>query len=454
MKRHYFLVLLFLILLLFSFFRFYLLDKRVIFDWDQERDAFIIKQILVEKKLTLIGPRVLGPEGFFLGPYFTYLLTPFYFVTSLHPQAIILFIVIYSLGFFGLTFWVLQKLFNHLVALIFLLIWALHPSLIGIDKIAWNPILVPLIIIFSWLLVFKLFKKPSFFLLLAIGLIAGLGINFHFQLIYLVPFILVFLFSQKKRQFKKAIVFFSGFILPFLPLFLFDLRHSFLNLRLLIDFLFKKSGEANWLAWLPVWKNVSVGFVGFDFPFLPLLFYLLPLGIIIFLWRKETDNFMKRFYLASMVSWLIFPFGFALFGQRPSEYYFNFLYPFLVVLLVLFLLKTVKKWQLIFLLALLFLLLRGNQLETELQPNPLGLSYKEKVVQRIGEIGRGKKFNVSFSVPLGMDTGYRYLLDFYQIKQSQDPNDALLRIVVPPEKEPVDEVFGGIGLFIPENFEK
>lgn len=451
-KRYSPFVLLFLIFIIFSFFRFYNLDKRVIFDWDQERDAFVIKQLLLERKLTLIGPRVLGPEGFFLGPYFIYLLAPFYFLTRLHPEAIIFFIIAYNFVFFILSFLVLKKLFGYPTALIFLLIWSLHPALIGIDTIVWNPLLVPLVVIISWALLFIAFKKQSFGNWLWVGILVGLGTNFHFQLIYLLPFNLVFLFSQKKKLLKKTVAFFGGFALPFLPLLFFDLRHNFLNLKLLLDFL-REKGTINYLAWLPVWENVAGGFIGKKLPLLSLVFYFLPLLIMFYLLQREKEKFKRRFFLATIILWLVFPLGFAFFGQRPSEYYFNFLYPFLVLLLTQFLLKIARNWQLVFLFVLLFFFLNINRLKIRIEPRPQGLFYKEKVVQRIAEIGQGKKFNVSFSVPLGMDTGYRYLLEFYQAEQSQNPDDPLLRIVIPPEKEPVSETFGKIGLFIPENFE-
>src|SRR4030043_80299 len=449
LKKFSFLIPLLFVFLIFSFFRFYHLNERVIFDWDQERDAFIIKQILTENKLTLIGPRVLGPEGFFLGPYFTYLLTPFYFITSLHPQAIVLFIVLYNLTFFTLAYWLLQKLFNRQTALIFLLIWSLHPSLIEIDQIAWNPILVPLMIIFSWFFLAKYFKKPSLFSGLIIGLIIGMGINFHFQLIYLIPFSLVFLIN-KKLNFKRIMTFLIGIGLTFLPLFLFDLRHQFLNTRLLINFLTPKNGGADLFAWLPVCQNISSGFGGFNLTFFPILFYLLPLGMIIFLWRQEAEEFKKKFYLAATILWLIFPFGFTIFGQRPSEYYFNFLYPFLVLFLTLFLIKVMRKWQLVFLLLLFLLLFKGSQLVSRLGPKQLGLSYKEKVVLRIGEIAKKEKFNVSYSVPPGMDAGYHYLFDFYQVNPSQNSDDPLFQIVIPSKE--VDETYGRIGLKIPPGF--
>ena len=445
-KRDYFLALLLLIFLLFSFFRFYNLDKRVIFDWDQERDAFAIKRILIEKRLTLIGPRVLGPEGFFLGPYFTYLLAPFYFLTRLHPKAMVFFLIVYNFGFFALTFLVLKKLFNHSIALIFLLIWSLHPGLIGIDTIVWNPILVSLVIIGVWYLV----SQSQWFLT---GILLGLGVNFHFQMIFLLPFYLSFLFFEGgKTVFKKLAVSFVGFLIPFLPLLVFDLRHNFLNFRLLSDFISKKGEAFNGLAWLPVWKNVAVGFIGKDTPFLLMAFYFLPLLIALYLLRRETEKFKQKFFLATIILWLVFPFGFTFFGQRPSEYYFNFLYPFLILLFAYFLLKIIKDWRLIFLLLLLFFFFRIDQLKAGLQPNSLGSFYKEKVVQRIDEIGQGKKFNVSFSVPLGLDTGYRYLLEFYQIKQSQDPDDPLFQIVIPPQKE--NELFGRIGLQVPHSFQQ
>lgn len=448
-KRDYLLLFL-LVFLFFSFFRFYNLPKQIGFGWDEERDAFVIKKILVEKRLTLIGPRVLGPEGFFLGPYFTYLLTPFYFLTKLHPSATILFVVVYNLVFFLLAFLVLTRFFDLPTALIFLLIWALYPALIGIDKIAWNPLLVPLMVIAGWALLFKALKKPSRKTWFGAGILVGLGINFHFQLIFLFPFVLVFLLADKKAWLKKAISFLAGVILTFLPLAIFDLRHNFLNLKLLLGFLRSEEG-GDYLAWLPVWRNIAVGLTGLDFSWLPAVFYLAVFILTLWTWRREKKPEFRLFFFAFSVLWFLFPLGFAFFGQRPSEYYFNFLYPFLVLLLAHFLLKILKNWWLVFLLVLLFSLPRINQLREGLKPNPLGLFYKEQVVQRVAEIGEGKKFNVSFAVPLGWDTGYRYLLDYYQVEQSGDMTDPLFQITIPPWKD--SEIFGGIGLAIPSSFQ-
>jgi len=449
-QRHSF-ILVFLVFLLFSFFRFYNLDKRVIFDWDQERDALVIERIL-SGKLTLIGPRALGPEGFFLGPYFTYLLAPFYLLTKLHPGAMVFFIIVYNLAFFALTFLVLREFFGYSTALIFLLIWSLHPALIGIDLIAWNPLLVPLVVIAIWGLFFLTFRKLPLYIWLAVGILVGLGINFHFQLLFLTPFALVFLFSQRKDLIKRLAVFLGGIAFCFLPLLAFDLRHNFLNSKLFLDFLSGEGKGVDYFAWFPVWKNVTVALIGIDAKIIPLAFYFLVLVLVILGWKKEKKREHRHFFLAFLLLWLFFPFGFSIFGRRPSEYYFNFLRPFLVFLFTYFLLKVIKNWQIVFLLVLLSFFPKVDQLKEGLQPNPLGLFYKEKVVQRISDIGRGRKFNVSFSVPLGLDTGYRYLLEFYQIKQTQNPDDPLFQIVIPPQEG--TEVIGGIGLQVPGSFQE
>jgi len=349
-------------------------------------------------KLTLIGPRALGPEGFFLGPYFTYLLAPFYLLTKLHPGAMVFFIIVYNLAFFALTFLVLREFFGYSTALIFLLIWSLHPALIGIDLIAWNPLLVPLVVIAIWGLFFLTFRKLPLYIWLAVGILVGLGINFHFQLLFLTPFALVFLFSQRKDLIKRLAVFLGGIAFCFLPLLAFDLRHNFLNSKLFLDFLSGEGKGVDYFAWFPVWKNVTVALIGIDAKIIPLAFYFLVLVLVILGWKKEKKREHRHFFLAFLLLWLFFPFGFSIFGRRPSEYYFNFLRPFLVFLFTYFLLKVIKNWQIVFLLVLLSFFPKVDQLKEGLQPNPLGLFYKEKVVQRISDIGRGRKFNVSFSI--------------------------------------------------------
>jgi len=364
----------------------------------------------------------------------------------------VFFIIVYNLAFFALAFLILREFFGYPTAIIFLLIWSFHPALIGIDQVAWNPLFVPLLVIAIWGLFFSALRKPSSYIWLAAGILVGLGINFHFQFLFLFPFALVPLLSQKKDLGKSLVVFLAGFALCFLPLLAFDLRHNFLNSKLMLEFIGRKGGVIDYSAWLPVWEKVAVGFLGLSSKIVYRGLYLLPLGLALWGWLKERKIAHRRFFLAFLLLWIIFPLGFILFGRRPSEYYFIFLYPFLVLFFTHFLLKLGKNWLLVFLLVLLFFFFKTDQLKEQLRTNPLGLFYKEKVVKRIAEIGGERKFNVSFSTPVGWDAGYRYLLKFHQVKQTQNPDDPLFQIVIPPQEG--TEVIGGIGLQVPGSFQE
>ena len=111
-------LLLVVVLVLFLFLRFWQIDNRIQFNWDQERDAWQIKEILAGN-FTLIGPRVLGADNFFLGPYFYYLLAPFYFFSHLHPRGMIYFLLFYNLLFFSFAWLFLKKRFSKKTALLF-----------------------------------------------------------------------------------------------------------------------------------------------------------------------------------------------------------------------------------------------------------------------------------------------------------------------------------------------
>ena len=89
-----------IVFLLFAFLRFYNLERRIEFSWDQEQFSTQIREIVRDNKFTLLGPRVTDDKGFFLAPYFTYLLLPFYLTTNLHPSALVPFLYVVNTIFF------------------------------------------------------------------------------------------------------------------------------------------------------------------------------------------------------------------------------------------------------------------------------------------------------------------------------------------------------------------
>jgi 4-amino-4-deoxy-L-arabinose transferase-like glycosyltransferase len=439
--KYLYLSILCLIFLAFSFFRFSNLDRRTIFDWDQERDAFVIKDLLINHKFSLIGPRVVGPEGFFLGPYFTYLITPSYVLTQFNPNAILVFVISYNVIFFFVSYLVIKRIFSQKIALLFLIFWTINPAIIAADIVAWNPLLVPLFMILGWYFVLR-------FRWLFLGIFVGLGINIHFQLVFLIPYFIFYLIKAKKRL-RLIIEFFAGISFCFLPLLFFDLRHNFLNLNL-IRLMFLDSNQSKSIfEWWPVWENYLKGLSGIHFFGFGLIGYLFGLLLILYLIRNERLENNKYLFDSFLFIWLSFPIAFSLFGHRPSEYYFNFLYP-IIFLVFSIILAKVKKNLLIILFFLLVFTFRLHDFDVAMTPFGLSYYYKQQSVLKIKEISVGKKINVSYNVPRGFDTGYRYLLDYYQVKQTGNDQDGLIQIVIPPV--PKTWTIGNISIIVPEAF--
>lgn len=425
------------------FLRLYHLPNSIGFAWDQERDAFTIKQIIVDKKFTLIGPRVVNDRGFMLGPYFFYILLPFYLITNLNPYAIILFIATYSLIFLISSFFILKKIYSSYIAYIFVFIWSILPLAISIDTISWNPLLVPFLFIFLLYLLNSLnFTKIKNWLLL--GFYLGFSFNIHVQLIILSFIAFTFLLIKffKKGFIKKIIFLFFGFTLSFLPLLIFDLRHNFLNLHLFLNFFSNGSSVKNYFAFIPVWTNYFSSIFLIKSQILSILFWFILALILFFLSKK---NILNKILL---ITWLFFPIIFIFYGQRPSEYYFNFCLPIIVLVFSQLIVKINSRvvFIILFLVALLsiYFKLQKNNIDS------YSLANKTAVVKNISNITNHRQFNLSYTVPIGQNSGFSYLMDYLKINPTNNPKDPLIQIIIPAQKEYPS--FGNISIKFPYPF--
>ena len=449
-------VLLLLIFFIFCFFRFYNLEKRFVFDWDQENICYSVKNI-INGKLTLIGPRVVSEAGFFLGPYFSYLLVPFFIATKLHPKALIFFVIFANIVFFWLTFFVLKRIFNQFIAIFFLFFWTINHLLIRFDIIAWNPLLIPLGIFINLYFLKQIHKKNKLIDWVILGIILGFFFNIHFQFIFIIFFSFIFLLlllikKEIQLNIKNISLFLISFVLMLSPLFLFDLRHQFLNTKAFLNFFFgsEKTLNKDFSIWWSVFGNFLKPLILFGDPFKnqwpAKFFYFLNLFILIFLQKKEK-GFKKNFFQSSLILWIFFPLAFIFWGKRPAEYYFIFLYPFIYLNLIDFFIVIKKPLILIFFLFV-FLISTKENIFSDLKGDYFTFYYKEKTAQIIKKKVFDKKFNISFDVPLGMNHGFNYFFDFYQIKQTSDFSDPLIEVRIPPKKN--DIVINKIGIKIPQ----
>ena len=425
----------FIVLSLFLFLRIWLLPQTISFGWDQERDAQIVEKIVTFTGIPLIGPRVVGDNGFYLGPYFFYLLAPFYFLTSLHPYAINYFVIFVSITFFAISFLSLKKIYDFKTAITFLLIWAVLPAAIYQDKIAWNPVLIPLSFSIIILFLSKFQFKPKYYFIL--GLILGLIFHIHFQGLFYAVFALVYLIKRNSKSNLYFIWTIFGFILTFIPLIIFDIRHQWLNSHLFINFFFSSPQSSKSLfSFIPVWTNFIGQITGiYNLIFSVILWFLFVIyGFV---------NRKKIFQTPFLILFLITPIAFAIYGHRPSEYYFNYLLPIIILYFSLLLSKIKLPTPIFILIILVFIANSFNNINI----NYHSLYYKDSIVKQAKHILEDKPVYVSYDTPLGENNGFDYLIKYYKINRSSDSTRAGVQFLIPHRVGLLTS--GDISLFIP-----
>ena len=438
---------------IFLFIRLYNLNARIIFDWDQEQFSTQVMDILRNGKFTLLGPRVTDVRGFFLAPYFTYILIPFFAFTRLSPFALVLFVAFINISFFALAYRLITKMFGWVTAIIFLSLWTFSSYHAGYDVIPWWPIMLPFGALLTWWSIWRIYQKDTLKNWLVLGLILGIFIHMHFQFVFVYLFVAVMIFIVKPKKWQSGSQVTLSIIAALLiPLVIFDFRHNFLNSTLFTNYFLKGSGEPkDMFVWHVVFTNAVSSFTYIRSSILAWLFYILVHIISLYTIKGEKDRFRKGFFTSAEALWITLPFVFAAYGKRPSEYYFLILFPFVYIVFAYFLQRYIHKG---FILALIFLFILINipQIIPLFQTNRNGMQQKVMVVSKIGELVKNTPYSVSFDGPPNMDTGFRYLLKLYKYPVSDDPTVPMIGVHIPIKQN--DVRVGIYGITIPKEILK
>lgn len=441
-----------IVCVVFLFFRFYNLQNRIIFDWDQETLAYQMRNLILHHDIFLIGHRATDVKGFYFGPYYEYLQVPFFFLTNLNPIALLYSIVTINIAFLTFAYFVIKKLFDRATSLGFIFIWAVNSTLITYDITMWAPIIIPIGMLGSYYLLSKIYKKGSFKNWITLGLWLGFFTQVHSLFFAVDLFAASFLAhllmtkpQQRENIFKKILLLGGSASLFMLPLILFDLKHDFLNLRLVFEYFFHRTqGQVKFGESLQVFTNFMSPLIPFNNLYLTGLFYFAFLGLLLYQVSK-IKGFHQSFYVASLVLWISTALVYLKFTQRPSEYYFLYLYP----LMVLALLQAVqtKIRQGILILCIFILFVNAGRLRTATETYNRGLHEKMQTIRIVKSHVGNRKFNVAYDLPLGLATGYDYLFDYYDTPPTKNPKDPLVILRSPAQKG--DIAISQLGIFIP-----
>lgn len=431
---------------------------------DQDLAGWIIKDIVFDKHIRLIGQETTS-QGVFIGPLFYYLQIPFFFLTNWRPSgAVLLVTIISTFGIFS-YFYCFREMFNKKVGLIASLIYAISNLIIFTDRetVPTMPVMIWSVwFLFSLWQVYK-GKQKSYLLL---GLLIGLIWHFNLASIILIPLILLAqIFSRTKINLKYVLLAIGIFGILMSPFFVFEVRHGYQQTKAIVSSLSTPKdyvpGTSRGLAKLDrvmqlVHKNTTRLFWG-NKSFYPSSwnFYLLVFLFSFLLFKTKMLD--RKFGLILLFWQILYIAFFSLNSLNVSEYYINGMNVVWILVFSVFTSYLIENKKLKRFGKFVILLLIVSNLWGFLEYKPNSTNYLERraLVKEIKNDAKRNNFpcvSVSYITAPGYELGYRYLF-WLEGMHVNDPNSMspVYTIVFPHSKvDRIDKSFGALGLIYPD----
>lgn len=462
MRRHQYSLILIIILITGLFFRTYKLVERFGFGHDADLYSWIVKDIVIDHHLRLVG-QITSAEGIFIGPLFYYLLTPFYLISGMDPIGSAYLIPLIGILTILSYYFIFSKLFNKQVGILAAFFQAILLGTVSFDR--W---LVPTITTKLWaiwyLYTLLMIIRGNFKVLPLMGILIGLIWHVHLALLpalLAIPF--AFIFSKKLPRLKQIILFLLTLFITSLPLLVFEVKHNFIQTSSLIQSFFINHGGA--VGWYKFWTNLEKIAKNTDALFssplslpdnlkLPFVGFLLLSTLLL-----VKNKILRGYEVIALFIWIIgVVLYFSLSSTQVSEYYFlNLEIIFLTIgtLLIYLVFKSSSFGKYVILLLLSLLTIRNIYHYITDQPFHIGYVEKKNITEFI--VSDSKKNNfpcvaINYITLPGENVGFRYLFYLHKLKLAPPSNKVpVYSIVFPYEwsKKEVKAVFGHMGVIPP-----
>lgn len=242
---------------IFLFLRLYHLEESLTVGTDQGMHLLEIYNLFQAKKISLLGPvssfKVYG-RNFFFGPATYYLPMPFFALSGWNIFSVSYFTIILQFIAFLILYKSLHTRFSKSsVAMYYALIFTFSPIMVNYARFLWNPNLMAStsVLLLSVLLSLKKRKTGEKRPVLLAGLLLGLGMQFHYSYFLIIILTLIWLYVVRKFRLINFFFLTTGFVVGFLPIIIFELRHNFYNLQTFIQFVVVNLSEDKSMTYAP-----------------------------------------------------------------------------------------------------------------------------------------------------------------------------------------------------------
>ena len=339
------------------FSRFYNLNERLYFIYDQGRDALKLKEMLAGD-LTLVGPTT-GLSGFFLGPLWYYLGLPGFFITSGNPYLLAVWFILLALMAIPGWWMVSQRLFSPTWALLSFALLTLVPGSIHWGTFIWNPLISIPLLTYTLYAFFKAQTSRAFLILGFFLLALILQSEFAYAIFLIVPLWLLIPWIRQEINWRDFLGTSIAIGVTFIPQFVFELRNNFL----LVNQLLKGTAQnPDSITWLQLWQhrpadlwqystNLMLGYTSNLFLLSIPLLLVLGLGWLLLLRKLSLTTLLHpspKLY-QELLLWLFFalPYlGFMFWKGNFGNFFDYYLTPHFILICLLLVRSMQQLWDL------------------------------------------------------------------------------------------------------------
>jgi hypothetical protein len=419
------------------------IDLTLGFYFDQGRDALVIWDLIKKGELFLIGPTT-GIAGIFRGPFYYYLITPFYFLGQGNPVWPEIFLIATSVAALYLVFEIARKSGGFIAGIFALFLGTFSYEIIFASRWLSNPTPMMLISMCVLFLTYKIYEQENEpknkvnwkWVILVFLLGSSL---FHFgssgELFYFPAVAGVIIYSAFRKKSLKAVIpgvktiiySFVSFFITALPLIAFNFKHDGLLAKNISTFLFGEktfSATGTRFIYERLFELLSYFYnLLFHSPYEKEYLWLIALLLIIVyhlpeLIKNEKFKIILIFLLSPLLGLLFFQGNFGnVYGYYLTGYYLIFLLFIGISLAFIFRRSVAGK---IFTLSFLVFFLSHNwfwtkgMLNTEIDSEVIiVLGNQKQAIEWIYQDAAGSEFNVDVYVPPVIPHAYDYLFTWY-----------------------------------------
>jgi len=385
----------------------YLINQSVAFDFDHGRDLLAGLHIVKTGSLRFVGPWTSIP-GLFFGPGWYYFLALISFISS-HPAAP----VWGMLGLGLLQIILVFRFFGFWEAIIV----ATAPTWVTLSTGASNAFPMTLITWLGLILLKPVIDKKRVSIKQIIGLGIVMAMGFHFSsalaIFYLLIVPLILIINKVRFNWKKVLAGLGGFLMPFIPQILFEVKNKFIQTKAVISYFSEDNVRSFKLSTIEyyakaVMHEMQLGAIpetmGENWPGLTLL----GLGLVMIIIKRKRIKYFKEIIVFMVVPMIGFSF------LHFNVWYAYGLLPITVLLTAQIIKKSPRIIQGLYLILLILTPLFGLR-QYYVQAKPMidngkaFLPVKIRALDYVYQQANNQPFSSYQYVAEIYDYGYQYL---------------------------------------------